>query len=136
MTFISPEDLKIMQDRIEVNMRKIRPHPSGLLDEDDSPDPGPESDLQKKIVADATANGWPVLSFKMSKRAYSYLTPGWCDITLCLPSGRVVFLELKTAKGGLRDKQRLLINMLRQLGHEVFVVRSFKKYLQIIKERI
>lgn len=32
MTVTTPEDLSIMQDRIAVNMRKIRPHPPGWLE--------------------------------------------------------------------------------------------------------
>jgi hypothetical protein len=101
----------------------------------ESADPGPESELQKKIVADAKRNGWPCLSFRMSKQAKGFLVPGWPDLTLCLPFGRVVFMELKTAKGALRDKQRLIVNMLRQLGHEVYVVRSFKSYLKIVEQK-
>lgn len=131
MTVTTPEDLAVMQDRIAVNMRKIRPHPPGWLDEDDSPDLGPESDLQKKIVADATANGWPVLSFRMSKRAYSYLTPGWPDILIAMPKARTVFIETKSATGVLREKQRLLCNMFRMLGHEYYKCKSFKRYLEI-----
>ena len=94
-----------------------------------------ESDLQKKIVAHAKGKGWPCLYFRQSRKAIGFLVPGWPDITLALPSGRAVFLELKTQKGVLRDKQRLIFNMLKMLGHEVYVVRSFKAYLEIVERK-
>lgn len=101
--------------------------------EGNEPDPGSESNLASKIVAHAKANGWPCLYMKPIK-ALQYLAI-WLDITLALPFGRVVFLELKERKGGLRDKQRLLFNMLKQLGHEVYVVKSFKIYLKIVERK-
>ena len=134
MTLFSPDDLAIMEERIAVNMRKIRPHPKGLLDEDDTPDPGPESNLQKNIAADARANGWPYLSFPQSEMVKRFLPPGWPDILIAMPKARTVYIETKSATGVLREKQRLMCNMFRMLGHEYYKVKSFKRYLEI-KER-
>lgn len=128
------EDLTTLVERVRVNLRGPTVDP--LTGEDlETPDPGLESELQKKIVAHAKAQGWPCLSFRQSKQAIGYLMPGWPDITLCLPSGRVVFIELKGGKGVLKDKQRLMLAMMKILGHEVYIVKSFKRYLQIITER-
>ena len=105
------------------------------LDEADTPDPGPESELQKKIVSDAKANGWPCLSFPQSEKVKWFLPPGWPDILIAMPEARTVFLETKSATGELREKQRLMCNMFRMLGHEYYKVKSFKRYLEIKNDR-
>lgn len=46
---------------------------------EEEPDPGPESDLQGKIMKWATDNGYPCLCFKQSKQARGFLVPGWPD---------------------------------------------------------
>ncbi len=124
MTVTTSEDLAIMVARMERNASK---------DENDSPDPGPESVLQAKIVAHAKSKGWPCLSFRQSKKARGYLEPGWPDLTLCLPNGRVIFIELKGGKGVLKDKQRLMLAMMKILGHEVCIIKSFKRFLEIVE---
>lgn len=122
MTVTTPEDLAIMVARMERNVSK---------DIEDTPDPGPESELQKKIVADAKANGWPCLSFPQSEKVKWFLPPGWPDILIAMPEARTVFFETKSATGELRKKQRLMCNMFRMLGHEYWKCKSFKRYLEI-----
>ena len=99
----------------------------------DLADPGPESRLQARIVAWAKEHGFPCLSFRQSRRAKGFLTVGWPDVTIALPSKRVVFLELKAAKGVVKDEQRSIHLQLMALGHEVHVCRSFKRFLEIVK---
>ena len=50
--------------------------------------------------------------------------PGIPDLMWLLPNGRVVFCEVKTATGRLREDQRKFINALQELGYEAYVVRS------------
>ena len=95
-------------------------------------DPGPESNLQSKIKTYCKDNGWPCLSFPQTKAVRNYLTPGWPDMTICLPKGRVLFLELKAAGKGLRDKQKEIRIMLMHLGHEYHVCRSYRKFVEIL----
>lgn len=126
----SPEDLAVVQMRIKANLNKKYP-PAFKEDETDL-DMGAEATLQKKIVAHAKGKGWPCLSFRQSKKARGYLEPGWPDLTLCLPEGRVIFIELKSKTGVWGGKQRLIFNMLRHLEHEIYIVKSFKRYMEII----
>jgi hypothetical protein len=128
MTRATPEEYAIMQERVRLNMGG--PTVDALTGEDLA-DPGPESELQKKIVADAKANGWPCLSFRQSRKAEGFLVPGWPDVTLCLPLGRVVFMELKAQKKDLGKNQKLIFSMMKMLGQEVYKVKSWKRYVQI-----
>ena len=128
MTRATPEEFIIMQERVRINMGG--PTVDALTGEDLA-DPGPENELASKIVAHAKGKGWPCLYMKPIE-ALKYLAI-WLDITLALPGGRMVILELKERRGTLKEKQRLLFNMLKALGQEVYKVKSFKRYLQIVE---
>jgi hypothetical protein len=108
--------------------KEIKPYHPDTMEADE----GPESNLQKKIVAWAKNKGYPCLSFKQSRKAIGYLLPGYPDITLFLPAGRVILLELKSEKGVLRDKQRELGIIFLHLGFTWAVCKSFKQFLNII----
>ena len=94
-----------------------------------------ESVLQGKITQWAKDHGYPCLSFRQSKKAHGFLLPGYPDITLALPKGRVVFLELKTKKGYLSKAQKEIRQQLTYLGHEYHVVRTWKKFIEIVEEK-
>lgn len=125
----SPEDLAVVNARIQANMDKQ--YPSKFKEDETEPDPGLESVLQKKIVADAKANGWPCLSFPQSEEVKRFLPPGWPDILIAMPNARTVYIETKSATGELSKKQKLMCNMFRMLGHEYYKIKSFKRYLEI-----
>jgi len=91
----------------------------------------PESSLQKKINQWARDNGYPYLSFRQSLKARGFLLPGWPDVTLILPN-RILFLELKAKKGYLSKVQKELRQQITYLGHEYHVVRTFKRFLEIV----
>ena len=95
------------------------------------PDPGPESELQAKIKADCKTKGWPVLAFPETKQVMTFLPPGWPDLTIILPWGTVLFIELKAKRGRLSSKQCLLRGMFGYLGHTIHEIRSFKRYAEI-----
>lgn len=110
--------------------KEIKPfHPDTM-----EADEGPESNLQKKIVKWADQKGYPCLSFKKSKKAIGYLKPGWPDISLALPMKRTLWIELKAEKGELRKAQNDLRIMFLALGHEWYLVRSYKRFLEIINK--
>ena len=100
---------------------------------DDSPDPGPESMLQRKIVKWAHDNGYPILSFPRTPKIKSVLPAGWPDVCLILKN-KVLFCELKAGKGRLSKDQEHLRLQFMALGHEIFEVRSFKRFLEIVRE--
>ena len=53
---------------------------------------------------------------------------------IALPGGRWLLLELKSEKGRLRSEQRALGRQFMYLGHEIYVVKSFKRFLEIAGE--
>lgn len=97
------------------------------------PDPGPESRLHAKCVKYCDERGWPYLSFQQSVKAKGFLRPGWPDLTIFKPGNEIVLIELKSAKGVLRKEQKELKLQLHYLGHHVHVVKSYKKFLEIVQ---
>jgi len=111
--------------------KRVKPyHPETM----DTPDEGPESDLQNKIVAWAKNKGYPCLSLRQSKNAKTMLTPGWPDVVLALPAKRVVFIELKSKKGRLSAEQKNMKIMFLYLQQEWYEIRSFSKFLEVIEK--
>ena len=96
------------------------------------PDVGSESVLQGKIVKWCKDRGYPCLSFRQSRKAKGFLTPGWPDITIAHSDRRVIFIELKSGKGALRETQKIMALQLLQLGHEWHQCKSFKHFLEIV----
>ena len=52
------------------------------------------------------------------------LTPGETDLRIYLKNGKLIHIELKTAKGRLSPAQGLRHQQLRALGHTVHVVQE------------
>ena len=99
---------------------------------DDTPDEGKESELQGKIVKYCKDHGFPCLSFRQSRKAQGFLTPGWPDLTILLPASRAIFIELKAKKGILKADQKNMALMMMALGHEWYEIRSYKRFLEVI----
>ncbi len=96
-------------------------------------DEGPESRLQAKIRKYAKDRGYPCLIFPQTKAVMKFLPPGYLDIVLSLPYCFTIYFETKSKTGQLRKKQNLMIGMLEQLGHHVYQIRSYKRFLEIMK---
>lgn len=84
-----------------------------------------ESDLQRAVVDLARTLGWRVAHFRPAQvRAGRYATPvaydgaGWPDLVL-VRRERIVFAELKTAKGRTSAAQDAWLDALGQTGAEV-----------------
>ena len=58
--------------------------------------------------------------------------PGWPDLTVLLPGGSVIFMEVKSEKGRVSQKQRAVHEYMRRLGHRVAVVRSVQEAVDAI----
>lgn len=101
--------------------------------EEDKPDPGPESVLQGKIMKYCKQEGFPCQCFRKSKKAKGFLVPGWPDCVIALPGPRTLYLELKSESGELRQEQRRLMRLFLHLGHEWHKVKSYKRFLEIVK---
>ena len=96
-------------------------------------DPGPESVLQNKIKKWANDNGYPILSFPRTPKVRSFLPAGWPDCSLILKD-KLLFLELKAGKGRLSLDQVHMKLKFMALGHEIHEVKSYKRFLEIIRE--
>lgn len=60
-------------------------------------------------------------------RAYKFISPGnngVPDRLVCLPGGRVLFVETKAPDGDLRTLQERQIGWLQSKGHRVYVLRN------------
>ena len=122
---MNEQDLQVLLARSRGNI--IDGNPYG----NDEADPGPESKLQSKIKTHCKERGWPVLAFPQTKQVMTYLPQGWPDITIILPFGTVLFLELKAERGRLSPEQNIMRSMFHYLGHTIHEVRSWKRYTQI-----
>ena len=121
------------EQEYQAHLARIRAPLNPFNPEDpDTPDQGPESTLQGKITAWAKERAFPCLSFRQSKKAKGFLTPGTPDIILALPKGQVLWLELKSSKGSLREDQKLMAQELLYLKHKWHCLKSYRKFLDIV----
>lgn len=98
-------------------------------------DPGPESNLAKKIRRYCKEQGWPAFVVPQHPAIRKILPPAWLDAVIALPGRRVLWLELKSATGKLKAHQKLMAQMLLTLGHEWHKVKTFKKFKEIVYEK-
>ena len=69
-------------------------------------------------------------------RAYKFISPGndgVPDRLVCLPGGRVIFVELKTTGGKLRPLQAVQIHRLPALGFPVLIINSKNQVDELMK---
>lgn len=91
-------------------------------------DQGKESDLQAKIERYCRQSGF----YFFHDRSREQNSKGFPDLVIALPAGRVVWMELKSAKGRLRPEQKQVRLMLMALGHEWHEVRSYRQFIGIV----
>ena len=96
-------------------------------------DPGLESVLSRKIRGYAKDHGYPSLILPQTPLVKKIIPKGWPDGVMALPKGRVIFLELKNKDGSLKEDQVKYQLKLMALGHEWYVVRSFRQFLDIVE---
>ena len=77
MRFRTKSDYDAYMTEYRVKMRD--PDPGRGQADDDLPDSGPESTLQKKIVDVCEREGYPCLCFPQSEKLAPFLPPGWPD---------------------------------------------------------
>lgn len=86
-----------------------------------------EHELQRTIIEAARMFGWFCAHFRAAKTSKGWRTPVEADGAgfpdLCLVRERVIFAELKSAKGKLRQEQSEWLTKLRAAGQEVHVWR-------------
>lgn len=91
-------------------------------------DHGKESDLQAKIEHWCRERGF----FFFHDRSRGDNARGMPDLVIALRNGRVLWLELKSARGRLRPEQKRVRLMLLQLGQEWHEIRSFRQFVEVV----
>ena len=119
----------------ELDLQKYEEEQISLMGEDPDlePDEGPEDNLQKKIKKYCDSHGYLCLNYWKTKKVWNLpgYIPGWPDTTI-FTHKRVILIELKTATGALRPKQKDIKKQLLYLGHEWHQCKSFKAFLGIM----
>jgi len=89
-----------------------------------------ESPLQSKIVQWAHDNGYPCHAHPQSRSYVKAHTKGagWPDVTLSLPGGRTVYLELKAKRGPMRKAQTEMELKLKFMGFEYYKIRTWRAF--------
>lgn len=85
-----------------------------------------EKSLERKLVAEAK---------RLGARALKYFNPvatGYPDRLVCLPGGRVFWVELKSSGELPTSLQCVRITDLRDMGFKVFVVDSEEKLAEVV----
>lgn len=124
MTHYTEEDYRIFLQR-----RKRFPN---HFSDKANPDPGSESHLLSKCLSYCKERGFPA----WHDRSRGKNKPGWPDLQVYLPGGKVILIELKSAQGIFRKEQEKLAREFMYLKHRYFKIRSFTRFLQIMEEEI
>jgi hypothetical protein len=116
------------EDQLTAYMAQRQAHRQPNGGSVDVPDAGPESRLQARCIRYCKERGWPVWHDRSQKTN----EPGWPDLVIFKPEGEVKLIELKAAAGKLRREQEFMKRQFMFLGHEIEVVRSFKKFCEVV----
>jgi hypothetical protein len=88
-----------------------------------------EAEFQKAVISLAKLHGWKVMHTQMAQiRPGKWITPntgdqGFVDLVMTHPTRGTIFVELKTTKGIVSNKQWEWIHALEDSGEEVYVWR-------------
>lgn len=127
MTRLTEQEFLEVQHKMQ---RTDRPSPDHFVDTE--ADGEPESVLANSIKQWADGKGYPCLVHPRSKKLSWFLPPGYADIVLSLPLGITLYLEIKAQKGVWRKEQQLMAMQWRQLGHQYYVLKTLKGFLELI----
>lgn len=95
--------------------------------------PESESKLAEQIRA-YCADQWPrwkIIQARRDKR--STIAVGAQDLTVFLPQGKVLCIELKSRTGKRTEAQLAWAAEMKMCGHVVHVVRTFEEFLMLVK---
>ena len=98
--------------------------------------PRKESAVQRAIVQALSYAGWVVMHIPnqstRGRQRWAGLMPGAPDL-VAVKHGRVVFLEVKTERGKVSEKQSEVHDLLRLHGMEVRVVRNIDDIMDLVQ---
>lgn len=95
-----------------------------------------ESEIQRSIIKTAESMGCIVIRMNAGKsgRYNTRLCPPGTPDLLIVGNGFTLWVEVKDAKGKLRDTQKQMHKDLSRMGHNVVIARSVDDVLFAIKE--
>jgi hypothetical protein len=119
------------EDQLAAYMAKMNQLARVASQENDVPDEGLEGGLLNRCIQFCRERGWPV----WHDRSRKVNEAGWPDLFIFKPEGQMILIELKSANGRLRKEQQRLRLQLNWLGYTVHVVKSFKKFIDVVKSQ-
>ena len=87
-----------------------------------------EADIEKDVVRFVESVGGECLKLKIDGQR------GWPDRTLLLQEGLILFVELKTKSGRIRQQQVHWVSRLKSLGFKVKVCRSLEEVRNFVND--
>ena len=94
-----------------------------------------EKDVERAVITAMRLAGWVVAKGPNEAgylRFFAGLRKGFPDLVALGPQGRCVLLEIKAPSGSLRKEQRFVHEVLRELGHDVRVVRDLADIADLV----
>jgi len=90
-----------------------------------------ESKLHEAIRLECSRRGWLAFCGAMHRR--SWRTRGEPDFAIAVPGGLTLWVECKTRDGRLSDDQIDVATQMRAIGHNVHVVRSMARFVEVAR---
>jgi len=87
---------------------------------------------EPRLVIYSVPNGGTRNKIEAMKLKATGLTAGVADLIVCLPFGRVLFVELKTEIGTQSEAQKTFESKITKLGHDYFLIRSLEEFKNLI----
>jgi len=137
MPRMTPTDLigKNISDTSPTQLADIgirRPYQTPEAQTELEPYDGPEKELQRDTDDYLRAKGYPFLHMWKAKGNKK----GWPDLTILLPNGKTLYVELKVKGGYLTKEQKLFIMDAERLGHTVKICTSIEQVIEVIREAV
>jgi hypothetical protein len=122
--FKDQADLDVYMAKFNKDVKPFHPE---TMDESDEE---LEGDLQRKCEGWLKRTGYPYLHDRSRKKN----PPGmFLDLHIYLPKGRHVVIELKIKNRKLNEDQKKTYQKIMFLGHEIYKVQSYKRFLEIMR---
>lgn len=80
-------------------------------------------------------NGGTRNSFEAAKFKATGLKPGVADIIILMPEAKTIFVEFKTDTGVQSDVQKDFEAVVKDLGFEYHIIRSFEQFKELIESK-
>jgi hypothetical protein len=118
-----------LNDYLKQFNRDIKPYHPETMETDE----GLESDLQRKCNEWLDARGYPYIHDRSRKKNRKGKI---LDLHIYLTAGRHVVIELKVKGNKMSPEQLETFRKIQFLEHEIYQVKSFKRFLEIMEVKL